>query len=254
MLVYQNNFDKTPYGFPAIPPHFFPTLDLVGLGNMNSAANNGATTTFARGLALPEPGGIVEDTGTVVAVVGQLGQFSETIYATLPNALLQSGRRYTAELIFDSPNVLVGSIAAQPTWTVALSFKNGDLTDNPADKNAAISCQFSGAGIVKFHFVVDGGNPSNTIYADFNQDIVNPTRFKLTFTIHEGAGGVLEGTGSLSYGHTEIPPSNIIPVPPAVALPTFADLTVVGLSLVTTTGGSFGIRFRSFTLSSSSVA
>jgi hypothetical protein len=250
MLVYQNNFDKTPYGFPALPPCFFPTIDLVGLGNMNTSANFGANTTFARSLEVPGPDGVFGETGTVVTVAGPIGIVSETIYATLPNAFLQAGRRYKAELVFDDPSVVAGSIVAQPSWSVVVSFKNGNYTDQHTDKNSAISCLFTAGGVVTFHFVTDSGNPSNTVYAQFVQDIAHPTSFKLTMTIHEGPGNALEGTGSLHYGDTKIPPSSIIPVPPAVALPAFTDLTVVGIALVTVTGGTFSVRLRSFSLSS----
>ncbi len=259
-IVYKNVFDALAVGpplhhQPGKPIGFDPRTDHDHFGRMDVAANAGAVPTFTPGLRLPVPGGGLANTGTDVTVAApattpQNPAVSETIYLTLPRAL-DSSKIYTAEVIFDVPHVKGGT----PTWTVALNFKNGDITDNPnTDGRWGPSCQFSGAGAVKFHFTQStdpNDNNLNGRYTQFNEDITRPVQFKLTAAVQQGANQTVQGTGSLSYENVAIAPAALKLQGQPV---NWGDIKVVGLGLATTTGGTYGARLRQFTLSTHHLA
>ena len=217
----------------------------------------GASKTSSNGTFVTQPSGpLTPPTGVTVTLHnnGSTAGQSKTLYIVYPNDdLVRRGKVFTAELIFDMPMAdnppAPPPPAPQPGWSVALNFKTGCETDDPADVRIGVTCHFSAKGTVKLHgtdYAAGAGDTSET-YAQY--DASPATQFCLTVEL------ILDqvahpGTGSLRYGDKVfIGNLTYTPAPPPAF--DFADLTAVGVAVTTDTSGfaQFGARLRSFTLS-----
>jgi len=251
--VYFNNFDKPVLDLPGGGPQgrllgFDPKLDIAGLGRLIVADNGGATADY-KFLAVA-PG---EDSGgTIITVTAPAPNLthsvvSESLYAKLPAGFLQSNQTYRAQLVFDLPHAEVGKVGIggiEPTWSVALNFKTGTTNDRFGDRRPGAACQFSGSGAVKFNSTSYNERAEPHNYSDFDPlGVIGPTQFALTVDIKEAPFDSVQGTGALTYGETVIPPHSLTDTGAI-----FPELALVGFALTASTGGTYSVRLRTFTL------
>jgi hypothetical protein len=253
-VIYTNNFLDPRYHLagPLNPPKligFAPKLDTWSLGMLRVASTNGAAAIIEQSEQYLQGGR--DDAGIAVTVTApegttQANSVSESFYASFPTAgIVDEILIFTAELSFDTPQVLDGT---EPTWSVGLYFKTNALFDGANDQRSGVDCQFSSDGTVKMHFTTQAYSDINYDYQDFDAYPQGgwPTRFTLTVQLYEGENQAIVGTGSLRYfGATHGP------FPLIASGATFNKLAAVGVAMAAISPGIYGARLRSFSISTS---